>query len=127
MYIELLKRVSTHGDWEAWILFFLQGVLWQAQDARDRVKRIMELQARYRERARSKGRTKATLPAIDVVMERVVVTARDIQNYVTNLSDNTARAAIRDLVALKILNPVPLSTFPQRWWAQELIDQVYQS
>lgn len=32
-YYDLLQRVRTHGDWEGWVRFFLQGVLETAQRA----------------------------------------------------------------------------------------------
>ena len=33
LYYELLGRVRTEGDWEAWVLFFLEGVEQTAQGA----------------------------------------------------------------------------------------------
>jgi Fic family protein len=124
-YIDSLKRVSTHGAWEPWLLFFLDAAESQARDALARVATVNRLQDQYREKARRGGTSKATLPAIDLVMERVIVSAQQVSDYV-GCSNNTARSAISNLVDLGILSPVPRG-HPARWWCTELLDLVYQS
>jgi Fic family protein len=42
-YYELLDRVRTHGDWEAWLEFFLTGVRETAQQAADTSREILAL------------------------------------------------------------------------------------
>jgi Fic family protein len=42
-YYRLLDRVRTHGDWEAWLDFFLEGVLTTAQGAVDTAHRLLAL------------------------------------------------------------------------------------
>ena len=42
-YYELLQRVRTQGDWEAWVEFFLEGVLVTSEQAIRAAKRIMDL------------------------------------------------------------------------------------
>lgn len=124
-YIERLKSVSTRGDWESWILFFLGAVEDQAIDSLSRVGLVTSLHEKYRELARTQGRTKATLPAIDLLMEAVIVTAQEVSDY-ARCSYNTGKAAIEDLARLGIVSPLAKS-WPQRWWAKELVDRVYQS
>ena len=43
VYYELLDRVRTHGDWEAWVDFFLEGVEITALGAVQTAKRLVEL------------------------------------------------------------------------------------
>lgn len=124
-YIGRMKRVSTHGEWDAWVLFVLTAVQNQAEDALRRVSVIVDLHDRYREAARLGGTTKASLLAVDFAMEKVIITAQDLCEY-AHCSYNTARSAIDNLVTMGVLEQLPAS-HPQRWWAKELIDSVYQT
>lgn len=57
-YYELLQRVRTHGAWEEWLEFYLDGIATAAVDAVERVQRLLELFERDRERvASSRGGT----------------------------------------------------------------------
>ncbi len=47
-YYELLQRVRTHGDWIAWIRYFVNGVKETAADAVKRTSRVNELRETFR-------------------------------------------------------------------------------
>jgi Fic family protein len=49
-YYARLTGVTERGEWEEWLLYFLAGATGQAEDALDRIRRIDELLARWRER-----------------------------------------------------------------------------
>jgi cell filamentation protein, protein adenylyltransferase len=42
-YYDLLQRVRTHGAWEEWLEFFLEGLEIAAESAVDKVRRLLEL------------------------------------------------------------------------------------
>jgi len=42
-YYALLQRVRTHGAWEEWLEFFLQGVSAVAESAVDKIRQLLEL------------------------------------------------------------------------------------
>lgn len=48
-YYDRLNAVRRRGDWEAWLLFFLQGVAQTAAEARATAQRILGLRERHRE------------------------------------------------------------------------------
>ena len=48
-YGRLLQRVRTDGDWEAWLRYFLRGVLETARDAASRAREILDAYERARE------------------------------------------------------------------------------
>jgi Fic family protein len=56
-YYDRLLAVSQRGEWENWLLFFLQGVSNQSLDAIIRIERLGQLRAAYRERPRSERAT----------------------------------------------------------------------
>lgn len=65
-YIRLLLRVSTHGEWREWILFFLEGITEVADDAVRRAKNLLELRERYRAGfQKNRATTAKTLELID--------------------------------------------------------------
>ena len=59
-YYSLLDRVRTHGDWEAWLHFFLTGVRDTANEAADAARRMMALFAEHRNQIERLGRPSAS-------------------------------------------------------------------
>jgi Fic family protein len=48
-YYDRLLAVSQKGEWEAWLLFFLEGVHSQAEDASRRIARLEKLRSQYQD------------------------------------------------------------------------------
>ena len=59
-YYELLQGVHSHGEWEAWLEYFLQGVATQSADALSRAGRINVLLGKWRDKTLSAGLPAAT-------------------------------------------------------------------
>jgi Fic family protein len=99
-YNELLQRVRTDGDWDAWIRFFLDGVEQTARQAVRQTEQLMDLREefRYRVRAKAKG-----LALVDHLFRNPYITAKRAQQFL-GVSDPTARAAIAALVDASILD-----------------------
>ena len=74
-YYDLLNRIRRDGDWEAWLLFFLQGVSVIANSAFEAANRLNRLFREDRERipATSKHRANSALRVHEVLMERPLV------------------------------------------------------
>ncbi|MBK7234197.1 MAG: Fic family protein [Sterolibacteriaceae bacterium] len=53
-YYDLLQRVRTHGDWDAWIRYFLQGVTETATAAGQQARELYRLREQYRAQLRDK-------------------------------------------------------------------------
>lgn len=124
-YVGLMKQVSARGDWEDWILFFLEAVRAVADESKSRVRTVLRLQSEYRERVRSKTTTQAPFAAIDLVMSRAYVTVRDVEEFV-HCANNTARGALDVLTKFGIVEPLP-ETYPRIWAATELLRGVYET
>lgn len=91
-----LMRVSTHGDWNAWLTYVLTGVRDQATDAAGLADRLLELQASTRERLLQRRATANALALVDELFLNPLITigrARDL----LRVTHPTARAAIRTL------------------------------
>jgi Fic family protein len=101
-YYDLLQRVRTHGDWIAWIRFFITGVTVIAQEASERSSKLLDLREQYRERVSDKPRA---LALVDALFVNPYITVARAQAAL-KVSNPTARAAVELLVERKIIAPI---------------------
>jgi Fic family protein len=69
-YYELLQRVRTEGDWEAWLRFFLNGVIRTAEQATSTAQRILALFESDRERIAGLGRVAGSVLRVHDFLRR---------------------------------------------------------
>ncbi len=122
-YFDHLKSVSCHGHWQSWVEFFLEAVRVTALDGVDRVRRITSLREQYRQSVLASSRSQAPLAAVDLVMERVIISVAEVQEF-AHCSYPTAKSALQTLSELGVLAPLE-GIYPARWIANELMDKVY--
>ena len=73
-YYELLQTVRIHGDWEAWLQFFLRGVIETADQSADTAMELLDLFQRDQRRIESLGRPAGSaLRVHQLLQERPVV------------------------------------------------------
>ncbi len=102
LYYELLGRVRTEGDWEAWVIFFLEGVEQTAQDALQTARRLADLFTQDVARVQASGRGASTaLRVLDVLRQRPLTTLRQLAPS-AGITFPTASKAIGALVSLGI-------------------------
>ena len=73
-YYDRLLAVSRRAEWQGWIEYFLAGVCSQAQDARDRSKRLLDLRDTYRDRLQSARASALLLRLVDELFAAPAVT-----------------------------------------------------
>lgn len=103
-YYHRLLRVSTHGEWKEWILFFLRGVHEQSTDAVERSRQLLDLRQRYHKMVKSR-RSALQIRLLDLLVERPVVTTVFVSRYF-DVTYATARNSIAKLVERDILRPL---------------------
>ena len=102
----MLNGVRVHGDWEAWLGFFLDGVADTAQQAVDSVQRLLALLTRDRARIAALGARSGNVGLVfEQFARRVLLTVPQAAPQLA-LSPPTIRAAVRTLEALEIVNEV---------------------
>ena len=104
-YYDGLMRVSTHGDWESWLIYVLTGVREQAADAADLADRLLELQSRTRERLHRRRATANALALVDALFLNPLMTVARARELL-NVTHPTARATIRSLEEAGILREI---------------------
>lgn len=112
-YYDTLMRVSTHGDWDAWVSYVLEGVRIQADAAIRLADRLQDLHTVYRDRLQSARATVNALRLVDHLFMTPLITTRVAQERL-GVSHPTARSAIRALEEAGILAPLD----PNRRWGK---------
>ncbi len=106
-YYDRLKRIRTHGDWEGWMDFFLDGVQSVAHAATDTISELDQLvsehRTRHRRRLRARGGSiyqaaaaQSNLAVYDDVCEHLVVTPSRVAAS-TGISPPTVRRVLKDM------------------------------
>ena len=102
LYYELLDRVRTKGDWEAWVDFFLEGVETTAHSAVQTARRLVDLFEEDTRRIAATGRSAAnTLRVLAALRERPVLTLGHLCRQ-HQISFPTAGKAMQKLVSAGI-------------------------
>jgi Fic family protein len=102
-YYELLQSVRFGGDWEEWVIFFLEGVTVTSERAVSLARQILELFRRDEERLKTLGvRRGSALPVMAVLQRYPYVTTRKVAER-TGLSFNTAASVLERFEKIGIL------------------------
>jgi Fic family protein len=94
-YVEHLWQVSRRGAWNEWVLFFLEGVKTEAEDASRRARRLLDLQDKYRAAAQSRG-SGALVTLVDCLFDSPMITV-PIAMKLLKMTYNGARGNIDKL------------------------------
>ncbi len=105
-YMDLLKGVSTHGGWEPWIQFCLEGVIEQAVDTEKRCDRLLEIHSDFHQRVHGiRGGSVRLAGLVDSLFERPVITVSRYKKHF-GVTYPTARSDLRRLHSLGIVEPL---------------------
>lgn len=102
-YYELLTKVRTTGDWEAWLDFFAEAVIATATEAFETAQRLLELTKRDRDRISNLGRVSASVERVHrVLIEHPIATATSL-GKATQLTPATVNKCLAHLASLGIV------------------------
>jgi Fic family protein len=99
-YYRLLGQIRTHGDWEEWLSFFLDGVRETAEGAVTTAQRLTELFRRDRERIMPTGRRAGSMRRVHDALKARPVTSLPAVVKATRLTAPTVGAAMDELVSV---------------------------
>jgi Fic family protein len=121
-YYDRLMAVSTHGQWDEWLKYFLAGVSSQAQEAAELADQLLGLQARYRDEFQKQRRVSAhVLGLIDALFLNPYVDTKRVQ-AVCNVSQPTARNVILTLEKHGILREITGRSWGTVYVAREIYE-----
>lgn len=110
-YYELLFKVSEQGAWREWVVYFLQGITEQSQDAITRAKKLQDLQIEWKTRLKQ-DRTSATLRLADFLFESLIITIPQAKQFL-DVTYVSAQRNVEKLVAAGILQQLNAASLPQ--------------
>lgn len=95
-YYECLQAVRDEGDWEQWLLFFLQGIYEVSQQATETARRILQLREQHRQRITdSFGRTAGNgHRVLEYLYEHPIISVSEIKRF-TDTSYPAANSLVR--------------------------------
>ena len=103
LYYEHLNSVRYNGDWEAWINFFLEGVIETAKDASRTLIAIQKLFDKDRTNIEALGRPKTSALKVFAEFERKpILTVAELVKA-TDLTKPTVASALKHLMNLGII------------------------
>lgn len=103
-YMDLLLGVSTHGNWESWIEFCLEGVVLQAKDTAQRCDELLALHRDFHERLKGGGSIRLGL-LVDRLFDSPVISVKAVQRMF-HVSYPTARSDLKKLESFGIVQPL---------------------
>ena len=117
-YYVLLQRVRTHGEWEPWLRFFAQGVYETARRASRQARALIGHYERDREKLKGHA-----LALADELFRTPCMTVPEAQR-VLDVTNPTARSAVRRLEAAGLLQEWGEKSWPRVYLARHVLDAV---
>lgn len=117
-YYDSLQRVRTDGDWNSWLLFFLNGVEETSRQAIKQAGSLMDLRESLLEQTRSKPKASAMVDPLFVNPYMTVLRASQI----LQVSLPTARQVVNVLEDLGILREVTGRSWGKTYVAGEILN-----
>lgn len=103
-YYDHLLAVSRRGAWEAWVSYFLEGVIAQSADATARVVRIESLEADWRERLARSDVSGTTFRLMDLMFESPAITIPWAADRL-GVTYRSAQRAVQALLRHRMIQP----------------------
>ena len=105
-YYDRLMAIRTHGDWEGWLKFFLQGIFEVSQSATVTARSILEMRENHRGIIGYKIATSSYgLRLLDLLFQHPLINIRFVENEL-QCSYKTANKIVDRLVELELLHEV---------------------
>lgn len=106
-YYDRLQNVRDQGDWEGWLLFFLEGIAQVSKDATGTARQIVQLQAKKRSQVMQElgRRINTALLLLDSLFRQPYVNVKMVQE-VTDLSQPAANSLANAMVEKGILKEI---------------------
>lgn len=77
LYYDRLKRISQDSDWNSWVIFFLEAIIYQSLDNADKVRKIMELYDKMKTTIQALTHSQYTMQTIDAIFDKPIFSTRD--------------------------------------------------
>lgn len=121
-YYDLLQRVRTHGDWDAWIRYFITGVATIATEAVKQSSELLDIRDRFMAKVKDKPRA---LVLVDELFTNPYITVARAQK-VLGVTNPTARKAVELLLERGIIAPLGAKRWGKIYLSRPVLDAIEQ-
>lgn len=105
-YENQLQQVRLNGDWEQWLLFYLQGIYFTANEAIDTVMKLTELFNTDKERIKKTGRiSQSCLKLHQILINRGIINIQDASREL-EINRTTIANCTKHLLELEIIREI---------------------
>ena len=105
-YYDRLLAVTQKGQWEGWLLFFLDGLHEQAEDAADRIQALQKLRLEYQQLFSSDRSRKNLAKMVDYFISTPISSIKQAQESTALGNFATIQGYLQKLEALGIIHEV---------------------
>ena len=109
-YYATLQRVRSHGDWEGWMAYYLEGVDWTARQTIATTTELLNLFRTDRERVIAAPNPNSTLRVFDELQRTVIISIRRASERL-ELSIPTVTTALKRLETMGIAREITGKTY----------------
>lgn len=103
LYYARLRAISQDGDWTGWVEFFLDAIIEQAKDNTERVRGILDLYDKMKQRVTDLIRSRHALKVLDTLFDRPIFQSSDFVDR-SRISQQSATRFLRILRKVGILH-----------------------
>ena len=118
-YYDELLNVSMTGDWDAWLDYFLGGVIEQSNDSLRRARQVRDLHEEYRSLMLDRRGSANSLKLVDLLFTRPYITA-PAASAELGITNAGARRILDRFVDMGLLHLIP-NTWPRVYGALDLV------
>ena len=119
-YYRLLLETSTQGRWDAWISFFLKGVISQADDAIARASKLSQLREQYHQALHASDTPARVHQMVDQLFERPATMATQVASEL-DVTHKSAMKYLRILCVHGIIEEITGKTRDKVFVAHRII------
>lgn len=105
-YYDLLGRVRVEGGWEAWVTFFLEGVVETSEQAVNTAQRIMKLFTEDRASVETMGQAAGNVARVHSYLQRKPVLVIPRASKDIGISQPTVTAALRRMEEIGVVKEI---------------------
>jgi len=120
----LLLRVSANGEWDKWIIFFLEGLAAQSFEAAATAEALLIHQKDYKTRVRSGKGAASALRLIDMLFDTPIISVPMAASYL-GVTYKSALNGLSGLTKLGILEEMSINARPKLFRAKEIIELIW--
>ena len=121
-YYELLQRARTHGDWNAWIRYFITGVATIATEAVKQSSELLDIRERFQGKIKDRPRI---LTLVDELFVNPYITVAHAQK-ILKVTNPTARKAVELLLERGIITPLGAKRWGKIYLSRPILEAIEQ-